>query len=185
MIGLFAPGENGREVCMNTLSHAKQDDHPERGKRSGAFTLVELLVVMIVIAILAAMLMPALARAKAYARNTSCLNNLRQLAVCWHLYAMDNNDVVVPNDWVAGFTEVTYTNPDGTTNYGDLEMALASGMSWCPDNPQTDTTPFLVQSGLLTNTTRPSAFTTVPPITPRSWARTGSPPPNFVSGVTT
>jgi prepilin-type N-terminal cleavage/methylation domain-containing protein/prepilin-type processing-associated H-X9-DG protein len=76
-------------------------------KPVSAFTLIELLVVIAIIAILAALLLPALSSAKAKARRTACLNNLKQIDLGVFMYADDNSDTLP--------AIVDATN-DGTTN---------------------------------------------------------------------
>lgn len=67
------------------------------GVRERGFTLIELLVVIALIAVLAALLLPALSKARSRAQGIACLNNNRQLAVAWLLYADDHGDRLAYN----------------------------------------------------------------------------------------
>ena len=62
-----------------------------------AFTLIELLVVIAIIAILAAILFPVFAQAKASAKKTSALSNMKQTALGVIMYAGDVDDMAVPH----------------------------------------------------------------------------------------
>jgi prepilin-type N-terminal cleavage/methylation domain-containing protein/prepilin-type processing-associated H-X9-DG protein len=116
---------------------------PDRRRTFRAFTLIELLVVIAIIAILAAMLLPSLSKAKDRAKNINCLSNIKQLGFCVHLYSVDNNDYLVPNDSVSSLSSLS-TSSDQTTK----------GLSWCLDGSDgfaepTETTPSNIVNGLL------------------------------------
>lgn len=60
--------------------------------KSSAFTLIELLVVIAIIAILAAILFPVFSQAKAAAKKTQSMSNMRQVGLASLVYASDNED---------------------------------------------------------------------------------------------
>jgi prepilin-type N-terminal cleavage/methylation domain-containing protein/prepilin-type processing-associated H-X9-DG protein len=76
--------------------------------RKRAFTLIELLVVIAIIAILAAILFPVFAQAKAAAKKTTDLSNLKQLGTSTALYLGDYDDVYPQARVVNGGIGSTY-----------------------------------------------------------------------------
>jgi len=65
-------------------------------RRLTGFTLIELLVVIAVISILAAILFPVFGQAREKARQTSCVNNQKQIATAMLIFAQDH-DEMLPN----------------------------------------------------------------------------------------
>jgi prepilin-type N-terminal cleavage/methylation domain-containing protein/prepilin-type processing-associated H-X9-DG protein len=59
-------------------------------RRAGAFTLVEMLVVIAIIGILAALLLPVLSRSQMRAKRIVCVNGLGQMGIAFHVFMHDH-----------------------------------------------------------------------------------------------
>jgi prepilin-type N-terminal cleavage/methylation domain-containing protein/prepilin-type processing-associated H-X9-DG protein len=134
---------------MNWKRHPSPASPTQIRELRAAFTLIELLVVIAIIAILAALLLPALANAKAVAKRTQCLNNMRQLSLGLNIFASDNNDSYPPAGWANGSsTAPTYQISwdswinryiGGHTSQADLQVGVlfpeqASKALACPND---------------------------------------------------
>ncbi len=99
------------------------------------FTLIELLVVIAIIAILAAILFPVFARAKAKARQTHCMSNLKQLGLAMISYAMDY-DQILPQ-WVDTANQAAKPSPETDCITWDTAIepyTKNQQILVCPDN---------------------------------------------------
>ena len=66
--------------------------------KRGVFTLVELLVVIAIISILASLLLPALGRARKYAKRIQCVGNFRQILLGTVNYQEENAEFICNGD---------------------------------------------------------------------------------------
>jgi prepilin-type N-terminal cleavage/methylation domain-containing protein len=99
---------------------------------SKGFTLVELLVVIAIILMLVALLMPALQHIKETAKNTKCINNLRQISMATFVYAADY-DGYSPWDSDAMSSESLFVSWSRDSSDGQLYKKWYPKNKWFAD----------------------------------------------------
>ena len=134
-----------------------------------AFTLIELLVVIGIVSLLVSLLFPVFATARARARQTVCVSNLRQIGLAMGLYAQDADEL-----YPYGADPIDKRTPlwDGTKSQTPvaampllqdvLHPYTASGQLWhCPSDTGydvVDSNNAVGPDGPLWLDARPSAF---------------------------
>jgi prepilin-type N-terminal cleavage/methylation domain-containing protein/prepilin-type processing-associated H-X9-DG protein len=93
------------------------------GRVLGAFTLVELMVVLAIVAILVSLLFAALSRTRDKAKAAQCLGNLRQWGIALHLHATSSDDFL-PDEGKPTPLETDLSNPAYQAWYVTLPAEL-------------------------------------------------------------
>jgi len=116
-------------------------------KKSNAFTLVELLVVIGIIAVLIAMLLPTLQKARVAARDVACKSNMRQIGLMLNIYATQYQVYPIAyqnNGWPHARPYTTWMRalrdariaPDDDFVYNSTLETFQSGLNiGCPEAP--------------------------------------------------
>ncbi|MFP3905075.1 MAG: DUF1559 domain-containing protein, partial [Armatimonadota bacterium] len=113
-------------------------------------TLIELLVVIAIIAILAAILFPVFARAREKARQTSCISNVKQIALATLMYADDHDEtfpILYPKPYNYAKMWSYYVSPYISTQQDSVRDTSAIWV--CPSWPGTVPNTAYINYGLL------------------------------------
>lgn len=104
------------------------------------FTLIELLVVIAIIAILAAILFPVFSKAREKARQTTCINNQKQITLAVLMYVQENDEIMPDGIDSLGIPAKVFICPTAGTNitsayaYNSSLRSLAAGLIVNPDS---------------------------------------------------
>jgi len=112
--------------------------------RNPGFTLIELLVVIAIIAILAAILFPVFAQAREQARKTSCVSNVKELALAVLMYTQDYDETYPLLE--ASDPAAKPPSPDFESNSADWHNMVQPYIKnyqiyICPDSVYTNSNP--------------------------------------------
>lgn len=152
------------------------------------FTLIELLVVIAIIALLLAVIVPALRKAKDYAKRTLCMSGVKQTGLGLKIYAQSNDDELIPmRDTLGTITTdpqpwqaVVAYSPDymSGTKYMPLHLAVLYDLDlidtpevfYCPAQPRNGDYPFPYYYDFYTDNGGNEWGSFIPAIPGFSWA---------------
>ena len=113
-------------LCCDRVYGKEEGFSPARGQvNRNRFTLIELLVVIAIIAILATMLLPALGKAKGFAKRSQCVANLKTIGQLAMMYSNDNEEYTVENNGSAAYDSRIY-NFSGKAEWW-VKLMIVSG----------------------------------------------------------
>jgi len=113
-------------------------------RKTGAFTLVELMIVVAIIGLLVSLAVPNFLKVRATARKNMCLNSLRQIESAKEQWAIENNKTSSDtptaddlDDYIKG--DITKLKcPEGGTTFADSYTVNAVGTdAACKKSPTT------------------------------------------------
>ena len=114
-----------------------------RTSRKGAFTLVEIMIVVAIIGLLAAIAIPNFVKARNTAQATGCINNLRMIDGAKQTWALEKGmgpDATPDNEALKPYIKVdSHNNIPGCPAQGSYTINPVGNLPTCSLSTRTDT----------------------------------------------